>query len=273
MKKYRSRTIIVVSVCVAIVIIFIIGGMFLKDNTSTIVEKNDLVQIDYTVWESDNSRSYDIVNPVLDNTLWVTLIPITENDTTGLILGLYNNLLGKELYYESNLIWLDQCIDENRDGIDDLTNATALSYGNSTDQYYNTCLMIQFKILDIEKAPQKAQEFPIGREELFLTVFLFFIIICIVFLPIVLISIPIIYRNRINRLKVLKYGLMVGFVGLIQIIAIWLINLTLPPPPYLPNPFFLPILIAFLFVLGILSIVIYLILYKIIELKIRRKRA
>ena len=68
-----------------------------------------------------------------------------------MILGLFNNIIGKELFYESDFIWLDNCIDQNRDGIDDFTGEPALTYGNITDQYFNTCLMIKFKIISIQK--------------------------------------------------------------------------------------------------------------------------
>lgn len=115
------------------------------------ISKYDLVEMDYTVWESDEAESHDPLNPIFDNIVWVTMIPITENDTTGLMLGLYNNLLGKGKYFDSGLIWLNRCIDQNRDGIDDNTLQPALTYGNSTDQYFDTCLMMQFRILDIQE--------------------------------------------------------------------------------------------------------------------------
>ena len=67
------------------------------------------------------------------------------------MLGLYNNLLGKGLNYDSGLIWLNKCVDQDRNGIDDNTDQPALTYGNSSDMYFNTCLMIQFRVLDIQK--------------------------------------------------------------------------------------------------------------------------
>lgn len=66
-------------------------------------------------------------------------------------MGLYNNLLGKEKFYESDSISLDKCIDENLDGIDDITGEPALSYGRSSDLLYNTNIMIKFKIFSISK--------------------------------------------------------------------------------------------------------------------------
>ena len=102
------------------------------------------------MWESDKLKSYDPFNPLLDTTIVVTVIPITDDKDNGLILGLFNNLVGKKLFYESDYIWLDKCVDQNRDGIDDFTGKQALTYGNSTDQYYNICLLIKFKIFAIQ---------------------------------------------------------------------------------------------------------------------------
>lgn len=164
------------------------------------------------MWVSNQSKEYDILNPVLDITLWVTMIPITENNTTGIMLGLYNNLLGKKIYYESDLIWLDKCIDQDRDGIDDITNETALTYGNSTDQYFNTALMIKFKILDIEKAPDY-QEFAFEKEKASEFIFYMFQVIFTIAMPIFLIYVPIfitliintLNRHPINIRKVVKF--------------------------------------------------------------------
>ncbi|KKN63776.1 hypothetical protein LCGC14_0498150 [marine sediment metagenome] len=124
---------------------------FLSSSQTVVIQKYDLVKIDYQIWESDASRNYNIFNPSFDDTIWITMVPITENSTLGLILGLYNNLLGKHEYYESDLIWLNKNIDQDRNGMDDFSGEPALSFGNSTDLYFNTCLMIKFEVLDIQK--------------------------------------------------------------------------------------------------------------------------
>ncbi|MEE9377668.1 MAG: hypothetical protein V3V33_06490 [Candidatus Lokiarchaeia archaeon] len=228
MKKYRSRTKIIVLICV-VLILFIVGATIFTYSKPKTVEKYDTVKIDYTVWESDRSRNYDTLNPLLDTIIWVTMVPITENDTTGLILGLYKNLLGRKVYYESDLIWLDKCIDENRDGIDDITNTTALTYGNGTDQYYNTCLMIKFKILDVQKGPETQknifdwsgfvqffQTFTNVSQTIFKMIFVLEVIIPILILSVVILSVFIIdlfssHQIKINMRKplkmVFKYGL------------------------------------------------------------------
>jgi len=137
-------------VVISIVLGFIKSDLF--NSRSVGIQKDDLVKIDYQMWESDKYRNYDTLNPLFDEIIWITVIPITENSSTGLIMGLYNNLIGKRKFYESDFIWLDKCIDQDHNGIDDNTGDFALSYGNSTDQYFNTCLMIKFKVLDIQKA-------------------------------------------------------------------------------------------------------------------------
>ncbi|HEC39188.1 MAG TPA: hypothetical protein ENI29_13195 [bacterium] len=141
------------AVSVFLIFILILGLIltYLFRSQSIVVQKYDLVKINYQMWESDARKNYNILNPLYDDTIWITIIPITENSTSGLILGLYDNLLGSQKYYESDLIWLDKCIDQDRNGIDDFSGEPALSFGNSTDLYFNTHLMIKFEVLDIQK--------------------------------------------------------------------------------------------------------------------------
>jgi len=193
---------------------------------------------------------------------------------------------------------LDKCIDEDRNGIDDITNTTALTYGNSTDQYYNACLMIKFKVLDIEKGPgtkeiffdwsgfiQFFQTFTEVSQTIFKTIFVLEVIFPILLLSTVILSVFIIdlfsrHQIKINRRKpvkvVFKYGLMIGFVCSVLFITISLINISLSPSELnlltFRYPFFLPLIIALLFILCAVSIVVYLIVYKIIESKIKRRR-
>ena len=148
-RKYKQR--ILILIITASIFGTIIFGSNFSSSTRTVVERNDLVTIDYQMWESDYAQSYDSLNPILDEILVITVIPLTEDPEKGIILGLYNNIIGKGVHYESSLIWLDKCIDQNRDGIDDFTGKPALTYGNITDQYFNTCLMIKFKIISIQR--------------------------------------------------------------------------------------------------------------------------
>ena len=146
---YKAKKVIKGSIIIVLVIGLIILGVSLLKLTAILVKKYDLITINYYMWQSDNTQSYGPLNPLIDETIVVKVIPITEDPYNGLILGLYNNLIGKELFYESSLIWLDRSIDQDRNGIDDNTGEPALSYGNSTDQYFGMYLMIRFKVLDI----------------------------------------------------------------------------------------------------------------------------
>ena len=149
MQKLQGRILIASFLIIGVLIGVIFSDIFSSQSIG--IQKGDIVKIDYQIWESDRYRDYDILNPLFNDIIWITVIPITENSSSGLILGLYNNLLGKEKFYESDLIWLNKCIDQDYNGIDDISGDIALSYGNSTDQYFNTCLMIKFKVLGIEK--------------------------------------------------------------------------------------------------------------------------
>jgi len=149
---HKTKKNITIFAVIVLFISLIFLGVSLSKPVQFLVEKYDLVTIDYRMWESDYAQDYDPFNPLIDETIVVTTIPITEDKNNGLILGLFNNIIGKKLFYESDFIWLDKCIDQNRDGIDDIiADKAALTYGNSTDQYFNTCLMIKFKILSIQK--------------------------------------------------------------------------------------------------------------------------
>jgi hypothetical protein len=147
--KLLKKIAVVVSFIAIIVFGVVFGSMFF--NSAFTVGKYDTVKIDYVVWESDQAQTYDALHPLFDDIVLLNATPITENSEDGLILGLYNNLLDKGLNYDSGLIWLNKCIDQDRNGIDDNTGQPALTYGNSSDMYFNTCLMLQFKILDIQK--------------------------------------------------------------------------------------------------------------------------
>ena len=147
----KIKTKSAISVITIIILILALVLPYLFSSHPIVVQKYNLVKIDYQIWESDASKSYNVLNPSFDDILLITMIPITEDSTSGLILGLYNNLLGKQEYFESDLIWLNKNIDQDRNGIDDISGLPALTYGNSTDLYFNTCLMIKFEVLDIQK--------------------------------------------------------------------------------------------------------------------------
>ncbi len=251
------------------------------------VGKHDSVEIDYIVWESDEAEIYNLLSPIFDATVWVTMIPITENDTTGLTLGLYNNLLGKGKFYESGLIWLNRCIDQNRDGIDDNTGQPALTYGNSTDQYFNTSLMIQFTILDIQKFTPSFNEIDIGNNVVLRIIV--YIIIAVVVVLVALLAVffirdriqkskakPRIFYRRLRtyKAKILKYSVLAGSLTLISylFLGVWL--------GYSPGElgmmisrysFLIPLLITITIIICVGFTIVYLFVYRIIVDKILRK--
>ncbi len=146
---HKTKRTIKVSTVIVLIIGLIFLGVFSSKTPQILIKKYDLVTLDYQMYESDYAKSFDPLNPLIDEVIVLTVIPITEEKNNGLILGLYNNLIGKKIFYESSYIWLERCIDQDRNGVDDLAGEPALSYGNSSDQYFNMCLMIKFKILDV----------------------------------------------------------------------------------------------------------------------------
>ncbi len=272
-KNHRKK--FVVPVVLFLIVFMIVYGAFLLRPVSSKVQKYDSVKIDYTAWESDENENYNELNPLLDTTLWVTMVPITENDTTGLILGLYNTLIGKKLFFKSDLTWLNRCIDQNRDGIDDITGAVALTYGNFMDLYFNTCLMIQLKVLGIQKPELSQSDIDTTIWRITFTVLGFLAITITAIVLIVMIIILAKKRLDVHREafpktqlshneNLVKYGLLVGGIISIPFIVLGIINLRFPLSDfdliiqYYPDTILLFVIwiifILLLFILGYLFI-------------------
>jgi len=271
----RARNIILISVVLVVVIIVIFARPIPEK-----VRKYDNVQIEYTMWESDERMLYSYSDPIFNETLWVRMIPITKNQTDGLILGLYNNLLGKELHYKSDIIWLDKSIDQDRDGIDDITNKPALTYGNSTDVYFNTPLMIQFKVLDIQKTPESPGILH-AVSHIFYVIFLIVLSLFLMSIPIfAALLIDYLYRTPIDVKKVLryilKYGILVGVLTAIPFIVfdILLSQLTLSGLNLIKAEYwwFMPSVYVVIGIIWVFISWIYLVIYKAIEGKIKLRR-
>ena len=124
-KKLLHRPSILTIIGVSFIFIMIILAFIFYSPKPVVIEKYDRVKIHYSVWESNEHKAYDIFNPIINQSIQVDVIAINdtslETPEAGLILGLYNNLLGKELYYDSDFIWLNRCVDEDYDGFHDLT--------------------------------------------------------------------------------------------------------------------------------------------------------
>ena len=211
------------------------------------------------------------------------MIPITENYSTGLILGIYNNLHGNGIFFESGLIWLNRCVDQDRNGIDDLTGDMALTYGNSSDLYFNTSLIIEFKVLGIQKANPSSPNTEILDKVLPIVVGIF-VIILIGILIFESFSLLVPYRKARKRkiekfpeLKysvkgnILKYGLLALIIPLIVVIVFYFVNLQIPLSDfdllvkYFPiSPY---IIVTLIIVLWIVVVPLYLFIFKMIKRK------
>ena len=279
-----------ISISIVVGIIFVIFLFFFFNSPKIpVVGKYDSVKIDFIAWESDEDGNYDVLDPLIDITVWVLMVPITENASTGLVLGLYNNLLDKQQYFNSELLWLNKCIDQNRDGIDDNTGQPALTYGNSTDQYFNTYLMIQFKILDIQKPFQQPSVINPNPWISFLIIFLGIgvIVILIGGTLIITISFGGKYREKKRlspitvpdnrKIKLMKYGFLILFLLGVSGITLSTIHAVTPFSHlyFLSkfNPFVYPVLTILLVLINSVFIPIYLILFKKIHKIVQKKRS
>ena len=269
----------------AIVATILIISLLFISIPSVRVEKNDSVRLDYIVWVSDEDENYDALNPELDAILWINVIPVTENESTGLILGLYNNLLGKKINFDSGLLWLNKCIDQDRNGIDDSTGQVALTYGNSTDLYFNTCLMIQFRILDIQKY-NPTFFWDLSDNVLLYSIGIIMLSIMSIFL---LIRVIIFGSDRLQKRKLKpkrvsqkkksrKFRLYRNFaliitIPLLLIVNLGIINIVTPIPEIILSskyhPFVLPRLIGFLICICALYIPIFLVISNMIYDRIK----
>ena len=285
-KKYNLKVIAPVIIFLTVVLVI---AFFYSIPGSIRIQKYDSVKIDYQVWESDEDENYNVLNPILDTTLWITMISITDNYSTGLILGLYNNLLGKELFFESGLLWLNKCIDQDRNGSDDITGNIALTYGNSSDLYFNTPLMIEFKVLGIQKADLPPPN--LGLFNMILPIVIgVFVVILIGILIFESFALLVPYRKaRKKKLEqfpelkysvkgnILKYGLLALIIPSIPIIVLYSVNLRVPLShfdlliKYYPGT--LEIIITLILVLWILTIPLYLFLFKMIKRKRGKKKS
>ncbi|MHA2128305.1 MAG: hypothetical protein ACW99E_23665, partial [Promethearchaeota archaeon] len=274
-----------ISIPGTLTVIFIILAFLFANIPTVKVSKNDGVKLDYVVWESDENEVYDVANPILDIVLWITMVPITENETSGIILGLYENLLGKKILSDSGLIWLNRCIDQNRDGIDDNSGQPALTYGNSIDQYFNTCLMIQFRILDINKysEPSPTEVFN-TRVITAIGTLLFWIIVVIIIILVGIFTIGEVRARKkqlkINRqvkwkkIRIYKYSILTIIMPALILTILYGINSITPFSQILLSnryhPYVLPLLIGIVVGICIITLIIYAFLFEFLSGKYKK---
>jgi len=136
----------------ALIIFIILGAMFYAQPV-TGIEKDDEVKLQYTIWGVDDMEdTYGESDILYDGAIWMKVEKITDS-SGGMILGLYSNLLDKEVGYKSEDIFLRACIDQDLDGKDDIDSSKALSYGVLTNQYYNQSIRIKFIVLNVKYNP------------------------------------------------------------------------------------------------------------------------
>ncbi len=159
--KLTVRAVITI---IVLVISFPYLQMFINDFSSLlsqdiVVEQYDTVKLDLIIWRSNEWKGYDEDNPDLSyQNTYFGVVPKNDGSLEspgGLILGIYNRLLGKPEGYDSGVYWISRCRDHDNDGTDDYTGDPALSYGNNLSVYYNTDLMVRFKIRELVKGGVK----------------------------------------------------------------------------------------------------------------------
>ncbi len=158
-KKYvyrKSRTsiwMVLIFLVISGILIIAIFITFTPRETE-IIEKYDLVLLDYTIWAEEN-HDYNYSNPVIKmyNATLNVSSRYDEDAEEGFILGFYNELLGKSVGY-GRTFNISATVDLDEDGIDDVTNKDALGYGFPGDGLllYNRTIIINYKILAIQKA-------------------------------------------------------------------------------------------------------------------------
>ena len=157
MKTAERHILVLVVVFVAVIAVVVIVILNLDAfnpniGDDVIIEDGDSAMIHYKLWIAESEgNDVDIdwvdVTPDQENTFLPT---ITKGDSSGgLIPGFYNALLGMK-ENETNRFFLDANIDDNGDGIDDITGKDVVSYTGSHD-LANTRLLFWLEVLDIVK--------------------------------------------------------------------------------------------------------------------------
>ena len=117
-KKKRKETkksfpvrFIISAIGASILIYLLVMALISFVPSPILVEEYDRVKIRYTAWKENDYY------PIINQTLWVNMTQINDTradgQNNGIILGLYNNLLCKGLYYESDVMYLPACVDND----------------------------------------------------------------------------------------------------------------------------------------------------------------
>ena len=141
--------VIFISLIIVIAILFV----FVFNDTGIKVEKYDNVLLDYDMYTYTAYEKHSDPFSSQEN-VWLNVCSRYDDtcEGEGLIVGFYDELIGRREGDIANFVFILKCIDKNMDGVDDFTGRAALSYGNTTDTYFNTDLILWFHIKDINKS-------------------------------------------------------------------------------------------------------------------------
>lgn len=172
------------AIVIAVLAIVVFMVVFVRD-TDTVkrVGPYDLVNLDYTVYtyeQYDNGEE-----PTIRATnQWVNACSRYDSNcrcgygsnesieycAKSLILGFYNKLIGAKEGDIVNNYYIKACIDDDRDGVDDHTGESALSYGFKNDSLYDTDIILSFKIYHISKKQTPSSSALLDLSSLFQTI-------------------------------------------------------------------------------------------------------
>ena len=159
-KKYVSRksrtSIWMIFIFIAVTGIIVIMILFtFTPKEIIVVEKNDVIELDYRIWTYENFQIDPYNSSLIFEEKYNATLKVysryEENATDGLILEFYNKILGESVG-ASETFNIGATIDIDKDGIDDTTGGDALGYGFPEDQLFNTSIVIYYKILAIQKS-------------------------------------------------------------------------------------------------------------------------
>lgn len=144
-------TIFVAVIAVVVVVILNLDALIpTGDNDEVFIEDGDSAMIHYKLWiddDQDGIIEWVDVTPDQDSTFLPTIL--SGDSSGGLIPGFYNALLGMKVN-DTNQFYLEANVDEDQDGIDDITGKDVVSY-TGTHDLANTKLLFWLKVLDITK--------------------------------------------------------------------------------------------------------------------------
>jgi len=153
------RAIASITSVIAIICLFAVAGAFSPPKAVPLeIQDRSQAKLSYTMWEYRKGTEldpalYQTYVPIINETVWVDVFRRTkEYPDRGLVLGFYEPLLEHEKGYESDLVLLAPCLDEDLNGVDDETGGKAKSYGLPSDQFYNKSLVLTFKVLDVDNS-------------------------------------------------------------------------------------------------------------------------